>query len=115
VYVTRFPQAGRKWQVSAAGGAFPRWRRDGKELFYVSPDNKLLAAGVDGSREAFDVGAVSPLFSVRFRTSGYLGYRGDGNYAVSADGRRFLLNVANSESVPGPITVLANWTAAIRK
>ena len=70
------------WQVSTAGGSFPRWRRDGKEIFYLAPDGTLMAASVNGRGSAFEVGAVRPLFRSRARTD--QGYA----YDVSADGRR---------------------------
>jgi hypothetical protein len=60
--------------VSIAGGSFPRWRRDGEELFYLSTDGLLMAASVDGKKAAFEVGAVRPLFEVQQKTAPYLGY-----------------------------------------
>jgi eukaryotic-like serine/threonine-protein kinase len=65
VFVAPFPATGAKWQVSTTGGIYPRWRRDGKELFYRSPDNKLMAASVDAKGSSFEVGTVRPLFDVR--------------------------------------------------
>ncbi|MGH9253087.1 MAG: protein kinase domain-containing protein [Vicinamibacterales bacterium] len=65
VYVMPFPGPGGKWQVSTAGGIWPRWRRDGAELFYLAPDNRLMAAEVNGRGSGFDVGAVQPLFATR--------------------------------------------------
>lgn len=53
-----------KWQVSTAGGQFPRWRRDGSEIFYLAPDNTLMSATVNGSGPAFHVSNVRPLFAM---------------------------------------------------
>jgi Tol biopolymer transport system component len=53
VYVAPFPGPGGKWQVSTAGGTFPRWRNDGRELYYLAPDNRLMTASVNGENAAF--------------------------------------------------------------
>ena len=74
VYVVPFPGPGGKWQVSTSGGSFPRWRRDGKEIFFLNGGNTVMAAAVNGSGKAFEVGAVRRLFQARLRTDGYLGF-----------------------------------------
>ena len=67
IYVRPFPGPGGQWQVSNAGGTQPRWRSDGTELFYVTPDGRLMAvpiaAGADG--QALEAGAPMPLFPTR--------------------------------------------------
>lgn len=83
MYVARFPQPSGRWRVSIAGGNFPRWRHDGKEIFYLAPDGRLMAATVMAKGAAFEIGAVTPLFQTRARVSHY-------PYDVSADGQRFL-------------------------
>ncbi|MBI3048045.1 MAG: PD40 domain-containing protein [Acidobacteria bacterium] len=104
VYVVPFPGPGGKWQVSTAGGNWPRWRRDGREVFYLAPDNRLMAAAVDGQGPAFDVGAVRPLFGTRARPNRrYM-------FDVSADGQRFLINTLVEQAVQ-PITLVVNWPA----
>jgi hypothetical protein len=113
VYVAPFPRPAGKWQVSTTGGVAPRWRRDGKEIFYVAPDNKLMAAAVSGQASAFEVGAVQPLFEIHRNgpvIGGYLGY----NYDVAADGQRFLVNTVG-EQAAAPLTLIVNWQAGIRK
>src|SRR5512133_3121725 len=57
VYVTQFPATGSRWQVSQGGGTEPRWRRDGRELFFFAPDDRLMAAQVKSDAQGFDVGA----------------------------------------------------------
>lgn len=107
VYVTAFPEPGEKWQVSTVGGNFPRWRDDGREIFYVGADNVLMAAEVTGRGAGLEVGAVRPLFELRPTPGGY-------GYDVGADGQRFLVRVpvqTNSEA----IDVVLNWTAGLRK
>jgi len=113
IYVVPFPGPGGKWQVSRGGGSYPRWRRDGTELFYLS-DGPLMAASVDGRDNAFVVNHVKPLFEPRYRIIGFGGSNAN-NYDVTPDGQRFL--VAITEGTPGetPITVLTNWTAALSR
>src|SRR5215831_3913966 len=55
------PGPGGKWQVSPGGGCYPRWRRDGKELFYLSTDNRIMAAEVNTGGSSFGIGATKPL------------------------------------------------------
>lgn len=88
--------------------------RDGRELFYLAGD-RIVAAAADGTGTAFQVGAVRQLFEVRRRTAAYLGFGPGSAYDVSADGQRFLVNViAGEQDAPTPITVITNWTAALR-
>ncbi len=108
VYVVPFPGPRGKWQVSTGGGTWPRWRRDGKELFYLSPDNKIMAAEVKGSGSSFEVGAIRALFETR-------PYRGSGaSFDVTADGQRFLISYA-VEQPTAAITLVVNWTAEVKK
>jgi Tol biopolymer transport system component len=109
VYVVPFPESGGKWQISTVGGNFPRWRHDGAEIFYVTPDNKLMAATINGKGANFEVGAVKPLFETRIVLGGRY------QYAVSADGQRFLINTAPEQAAPAPITVVLNWAAGLKK
>ena len=111
VYVAPFPGPGGKWQVSSGGGRMPRWRRDGRELFFVSEDDTLMAAEVEGSRDRFDVKDVRPLFRVNLAPEA--GERA-GSFDVAADGARFLVNASSDEAQP-PITLVLNWPAALKK
>jgi hypothetical protein len=109
VYVQPFPQAGGKWQVSSAGGTQPRWRRDGRELYYVAPDARLMAVavapGVDST--ALNLGAPVPLFQTRLVSVS--GGPARQSYAVARDGR-FLMSTIVDDPSPSPITVVVNWT-----
>ncbi|MGH9391497.1 MAG: hypothetical protein ACRD1Z_17975, partial [Vicinamibacteria bacterium] len=107
IYVQAFPGAGGKWQVSTAGGSQPRWRGDGKELFYVA-SGKMMAVPVQAGG-TFQAGDPAPLFDVRLKT--IPGVR----YDVSADGQRFLANVPAGEESATPITLTVNWTAGLQK
>jgi serine/threonine protein kinase len=117
VYAQPFPRPVGKWQVSTAGGNQPRWRHDGKELFYIAPDGTLVAAPIvlrsDG--QAPEVGKSTALF----RTSIVVGAtRSSGSsheYAVTPDGQRFLINVTTNEATTTPIPVMTNWTTALKK
>ncbi len=109
VYVAPFPGPGGKWQISTAGGDYPRWRRDGAELFFLSADYKLMAAAVNGRGSDFQVGAVKPLFQTR----PVVGLRYP--YGVSPDGQRFLINTLPERSASAPLTTVLNWTAALQK
>ncbi|MBI3666800.1 MAG: serine/threonine-protein kinase, partial [Acidobacteria bacterium] len=101
--------AGAKAQISSNGGTGPRWRRDGKELFYVAPDNKLMAVVVKAGAGAFQAGGVpQPLFKTRAADFNFL-------YAVAADGRRFLVISQAEQAASAPATVVLNWNAGLRR
>jgi eukaryotic-like serine/threonine-protein kinase len=104
VYVQAFPMQSGKVPISTTGGTQPRWSRDGKELFYLAPDRKLMAVTVKAGA-TFEVESPRPLFQTTLDPSAFRQA-----YAVSADGNRFLLN-AQIESVPQPLTVVLNWPA----
>jgi hypothetical protein len=105
VYVVPFPGPGAKVRISTAGGDNARWRRDGKEIFYLER-NTLMAAGVTASGSRVDVGAVQRLFDVPT-------FDGYWPYDVSPDGQRFLVNTMESEVAP--LTIVVNWPAELRK
>jgi eukaryotic-like serine/threonine-protein kinase len=104
----RVPTAGvGKWQMSTAGVDKPRWRRDGKELYYLAPDRKLMAVPVKPG-PPFEPGVAVPLFETR--TVGFF------PYDVSPDGR-FLLNtpVESEATQSSPITIVLNWQAGLKR
>jgi Tol biopolymer transport system component len=115
VYVTSFPDALRRWRVSTGGGRYPKWRRDGRELFYLAPDDKLIATAVDGRGAAFNVGVTLALFDARPRSGGYLGFGQGSNFDVFPDGQRFLVNVSIEQAQTAPISVILNWPALLKK
>ncbi len=117
IYVQTFPDpAGGQWLVSQGGGAHPRWRRDGKELYYISADSKLMAVDVTLS-PTFKAGIPKALFAAPIL--GGASDLGTTRYDVSADGQRFLIMAVASEvnaAIQAPaITVLLNWEAALKK
>jgi serine/threonine protein kinase len=115
VYVQPFPlSSGGKWPVSNGGGNQPRWRRDGKELFYFAPDSSLMAVDVSTTGGAIKLGVPKALFkaSILGGTGGGPAYswRWD-----SPDGKRFLMNTPLDETAASPVTILLNWQTALKK
>ena len=107
VYVTSYPKVVGKWRVSVDGGTQPRWRRDGKEIFYISRDAKLMAAEVNATTDSFQPGAVRPLFDIRPASTRW-------DYDVSPDGQRFIVNMRVPQQAPNaPLTVLVNWPSVV--
>jgi len=110
VYVAPFPGPGGKWQVSTGGGSSPRWRRDGKELYFLAGGNQLMAAVVNTKGKDFEAGATKPLFRVLVGATP----AGGPTYDVAADGQRFLF-VSPADSNPAPLNLVVNWTAGMKK
>lgn len=116
IYAQPFPGPGAKIQISTDGGTQPRWRHDGKEIFYIRGDNKLMAAPIATSSNGQTIEARTPveLFAVPLSDDPYA--RGAGKqYAVSPDDQRFLVLGLPDQTVTPPITVVLNWTAALNK
>jgi Tol biopolymer transport system component len=105
IYVQSFPQHLGKWQISTSGGEEPAWRRDGKELFYLTPEDKLMAVEVHTVAGQFQAEIPKPLFQAQL----VQGLLWRNRYVVSANGQQFLMlsPVRNSEG--NPITVVLNW------
>jgi Tol biopolymer transport system component len=112
VYVTSFPDAHGKWQISTAGGEQPRWRADGKELFYLSSDYKVMAALVTTGTN-FDAGTPVALFQATPRPP-VLVYDFF-VYDVSRDGQRFIVNTPAKQADTQPMSVLLNWSTRLKK
>jgi Tol biopolymer transport system component len=106
VYVAPFPGPGGKRQVSTSGGSWPRWRADGKEIFYEL-NGTLMAAEVAIKSGSIEVGAVHslgiPVVAPYYR------------YDVSADGERFLVATPREQNSSTPLTLVQNWTALLKK
>ena len=106
IYVQTFPTAGGKWQVSINGGDRSVWSRDGKELYFIGADGKMMAVEVKAGAK-FEAGVPKPLFDSHFS-------RGLTWFDVGKDGR-FLIPVRLEQSASAPMTVVINWTAALKK
>lgn len=110
VFVQTFPASGGKWPISTSGGQQPWWRSDGKELYYLSLDAKLMAVEVKPGG-SFEAGAPRALFDLApVRALG-----GISSYAVTAAGDRFLFVTAREEAASLQFTVVTNWTAELKK
>lgn len=110
VYVQPVPPTGAKWQISTASGNRARWRRDGKELFYIAPDQNLMAVPIKAGA-AFEAGIPQALF----RTPIAQNQPNQFLYTPSPDGQKFLMRAPAGAEAPSPITVVLNWQAGLRK
>ncbi len=115
VYVQGFtsgqPASGARWQVSTGGGSEPRWRSDGKELYYLSLDRKMMAASVRADGPAFQHSAPRVLFASIAMVSALALW----TYDVTGDGSRFLLAELAAEVENQPLTLVTNWQAAAKR
>jgi Tol biopolymer transport system component len=107
VFVAPFPWTGAKWQITNGGGALPRWREDGKELYYYDFSG-IAAAEVDGSGAAFRVGGSKHLFALTLRALRR-------EYAPSRDGQKFIAIAAAGGGVSQSLTLVQNWAAELKK
>ena len=109
VYAQQFLSRGGKWRISSIGGNQPEWSHDGREIFYVAADQKLMVVPVHVGA-SLDPGTPKELFQLHAVTD-FLGH----TYDLAEDDQRFLVNtpVAEEASQP-PLTVVINWTAALK-
>ncbi|MGB7495598.1 MAG: protein kinase [Candidatus Acidiferrum sp.] len=112
VYVTSFPEPRGKWQVSSAGGEQPRWRGDGKELFYLGADAKIVAVPVK-TAPGFDPGVPVPLFQTNPKET--LATSENVIYDVDPSGQKFLVNTLVKGADTQPMTVVLHWGALVEK
>jgi Tol biopolymer transport system component len=112
VYVSPFPSINGKWQVSTAGGSEPRWRQDGKELFYLSAEGKITAVPVK-TDPSFEAGSPVALFQAHRRQP--VSAQDMFSYDVTADGQRFLVATRIDDANPAPLTIYLNWAAELEK
>jgi eukaryotic-like serine/threonine-protein kinase len=109
VYVYSLATGG-KWRISTAGGDKPRWRRDGKELFYVSGDGKLMAVPVDADATTLRLGVSRELMRADLLENA----PGRG-FGVFPDGQRFLVPTVDDPSRTPSIVVVSNWPAMLKQ
>jgi Tol biopolymer transport system component len=105
IYVRTFPNPGGEWQVSTNGGTVPVWSRDGKELYFIGADQRLMAVEVKSGAK-FDAGVPQPLFATHLPAFGA--------FDVSKDGR-FLIPTLVEQTTSVPITVVVNWSAGLKR
>jgi Tol biopolymer transport system component len=109
IYVQSFPEPSNKWRISTNGGAQVRWRRDGKEVFYIGLDDRLMAVSIQLSAGAPPtIGMPAPLFASHIGGAIQPTVRRH-QYVVSPDGQRFLMSTILDAATASPITVLLNW------
>jgi serine/threonine protein kinase len=110
VYVTPFPSGSPRHRISVAGGTHARWRGDGKEIFYLAPDSRMMSVGLTLRTATIDVGETTELFKTTFTLPSIRS-----PYAVSSDGQRFLLIAAAENQPVMPMTVVVNWSSALKR
>jgi eukaryotic-like serine/threonine-protein kinase len=108
VYLTRFPTAGAKYQVSVTGGAQPVWSKDGKRLYYLDAGQKLTKVDVKSDKDSVQVGAPVTLFQTATHTS-----LAGAAYDVTSDGRFLMLNWVTESAAT--LTLVMNWDAELKK
>ena len=108
IYVAPFRGKGGTRQISVGGGMYPRWRADGKEIFYVGANGTLMAAEVSSKGASLEVAAIRPLGIPVITGRVYL-------YDVSSDGQRFLVATPMEQKSSAPLTLVENWTALLTK
>ena len=98
-----------KWQISTAGGGNPVWRGDGKEIFYLAPDGKLMSVPIESGDTFFRPLPPTPLFQTRLMPGLFR------EYDASGDGKKFLLAVPSADDTNEPITVIVNWPRLLKE
>jgi eukaryotic-like serine/threonine-protein kinase len=106
VYVQAFPEARGKFQVSAGGGRFPKWGPVGRELFYVSLNDKLMAVDLKVGKDSVEPSTPRELFPLPTPTINFI------PYDVSVDGQRFLVQAPPQQA--SPLTAIVNWPALVK-
>jgi Tol biopolymer transport system component len=109
VYVDAFPEVRNKMQISTAGGGFPEWSPDGRELFYVSPDLKLLLVSLKRGTNSVEPSSPRELFALPIANDGVSPYQ------VAPDGQRFLVRATPEKQAGQPLTLIVNWPALMKK
>ena len=112
IFVQSFPASGGKWQISRGGGAQPAWRRDGKELFFLGLDRKMMSVPVT-TVPTFEPGAPRALFDTVVPNVGVSSDRN--HYVVTGDGQRFLIRKLRDEKGPSVITTVLDWPSALAR
>jgi Tol biopolymer transport system component len=112
IYVSPFPSGNSKWQVSRGGGEEPRWSGNGKELFYLSGEGKMMLVEMKAGG-TFETGPPVTLFQTRTRPA--VSFMDAFSYDVTSDGRKFLINTRVDEPNAAPLSVILNWSSEIEK
>jgi eukaryotic-like serine/threonine-protein kinase len=108
VYVKQFPKGESKWQISSAGGSEPRWRGDGRELFYLAPDGTIMAVSVKAG-SSLEVAPPVALFKTGITPANLNAWGGAHQYDVTKDGSRFLISSLVVPAIDPNLNVIVNW------
>jgi hypothetical protein len=106
-----FGQGSGKWLVSTNGGEQPRWRGDGKELFYLTWDGKMMSADITEEGSSLAIGKPKLLFQPNFST--YIA-PGLSVYDVTPDGKKFVMINRGTQEAPAPFTLVVNWPELLK-
>ncbi len=106
IFVRPFPGPGGKYQVSSSGGAVPRWRGDGKELFFLGFGYKIMATEIKLGETTIEIGTTRELVGGHSETR---------QFSVTADGKKFLVVSSSGKALSTPLTLVVNWPGEIKK
>jgi hypothetical protein len=109
IYVDAFPERRNKVQVSAGGGVFAEWSPDGRELFYLAPDSKLMQVSLKRASDSLEPSPPQELFALPIAQDGLPPYQ------VAPDGRKFLVRATPEKQAGRPLTLIVNWPALMKK
>jgi Tol biopolymer transport system component len=109
VYVDAFPEPHNKVPISTGGGRYPQWSPDGRELFYVSPDGKLMEVALKRGTDSIGLSSPHELFALPITETGL------SPYEVAPDGKRFLVRATPEKQAVQPLTLIVNWPALLKK
>ena len=109
VYIQAFPEPRGKFQISTGGGQYPEWGPGGRELFYVSPDFKLMAVGLKLGADSVEPSTPRELFPLPIVDNGF------SPYDTAPDGQRFLVRAVPQQQASQPLTVIVNWPALLKQ
>lgn len=112
ILIVPFGHGSGKWLVSPNGGELPRWRGDGKELFYMTADNKIMSAEITEQSSTLSIGKVHELFKPSFPV-----FVAPGNslFDVTPDGKRFVMVDRGVQQASAPLTLVVNWPSLLDK
>ena len=111
IYTAAFPAMTQVQRVSTVGGCSPHWRRDGRELFYVSPHGTVMSVNIKAAGATLETGTPRPLFQLAIGDTSYCAAR----YDVTGDGEKFLVMETSSSSADEQMHIVTNWDAALRR
>ena len=109
VYVDTFPERRRKTPISVGGGWYPAWGPGGRELYYISPDFKLMAVSVKLGNDIAEPSAPRELFRLPIANPDFMPFE------PALDGKRFLVRATPQQAVPEPLILIVNWTALLKR